>query len=490
MRKAYWFLLIRDIAKLVWSGLSWIAGRSVIQKCIRPFRPQFTRLANFSAPVRHFALNVVFGTAVAMVVVGFKDSNWVQDMEQNAMDWMISMNLGFLEISDLTPPFVYVDIDEETYRKWGEPLFIPRTFVAKIVESAAEGGARLILVDLDLTRPLGPGATDLEVFLGEYRDDMSGTQPHILLAASLEQKLTPEIDAAFSIRPSFLDPIVKDAQKLHWSSTLFVQDENLSIRNWRLFEIDCGEDGGIGLPSMQLAAVADIVDPVAGLESLTVQLRRLASDECLKENGLRNELVRQRPPPQLSLHNFELEPNQNGNISNRIVYSTAWRQSAGNSDAYIRFEGNTVPLVTTVPAWIIANGGSVSKELFRGRVVVLGGSHRHSNDLHLTPVGVMPGAYVIINSIVSLLTFGVVEAPPYWIAVATNLGLVILVSALLVMVRTAWVKVFFNILLVPALSWFAFKEGVWFGVAVPIISVQAFDTIYEIWDRNSPSRKP
>jgi CHASE2 domain-containing sensor protein len=51
------------------------------------------------------------------------------------------------------PHFVWLDIDDQTHRQWGEPLFTPRNRVQRLIDAAVKAEARLIIVDIDLSRP-------------------------------------------------------------------------------------------------------------------------------------------------------------------------------------------------------------------------------------------------------------------------------------------------------------------------------------------------
>ncbi|MBX9760867.1 MAG: CHASE2 domain-containing protein, partial [Beijerinckiaceae bacterium] len=68
--------------------------------------------------------------------------------------------------------------------------------------------------------------------------------------------------------------------------------------------------------------------------------------------------------------------------------------------------GRRTPLVRHIAAHTLigADGGvararSVADDVFAGRIVVIGSSHLDSFDTHMTPLGPMPGAFIVANTI-------------------------------------------------------------------------------------------
>ena len=55
-------------------------------------------------------------------------------------------------------PFVYLDVDEETYVRWGEPVLIPRDKLATLLRLAIEEKPKIVIVDVDLSWDPGTGA--------------------------------------------------------------------------------------------------------------------------------------------------------------------------------------------------------------------------------------------------------------------------------------------------------------------------------------------
>ena len=48
-------------------------------------------------------------------------------------------------------PVTLIEVDDETRTRWGDPVITPHEAIASLVKAAREGGARVIVLDLDLS---------------------------------------------------------------------------------------------------------------------------------------------------------------------------------------------------------------------------------------------------------------------------------------------------------------------------------------------------
>ena len=113
--------------------------------------------------------------------------------------------------------------------------------------------------------------------------------------------------------------------------------------------------------------------------------------------------------------------------------------------------------------------------LLTGAIVIIGASHRDSGDIHLTPVGQMPGSLVLANSITALQGLDQVQRPPFVLILLVDLLLILGVSWLFVVMSpfaATLVSSAVIALLVVPFSLLAFSQGVWLDFALPILAVQ------------------
>ncbi|MGH7257553.1 MAG: CHASE2 domain-containing protein, partial [Nitrospiraceae bacterium] len=152
--------------------------------------------------------------------------------------------------------FTFVDIDEAAYQRWGEPLGTPRDKLLQLVQFAVESRAKLVVVDIELTKRIGairdkngtaspggseaPASGDADRRLANYLEtyanqtdqsrmpDTATVRPtHILLVRTIGPRLMErDGDSTASAtfrqeRPSeFLEGIVSQSGTVHWASSL------------------------------------------------------------------------------------------------------------------------------------------------------------------------------------------------------------------------------------------------------------------------------
>ena len=102
---------------------------------------------NFSS--KRLMTNIFIGMLIAVVVHIWHSSAVISRIENTAMDFMIQWTQGIISSRDQTVPFVFVDIDETTYRQWGEPTTIPKTKLTNILKFVNSGSPTMVVVDID-----------------------------------------------------------------------------------------------------------------------------------------------------------------------------------------------------------------------------------------------------------------------------------------------------------------------------------------------------
>jgi CHASE2 domain-containing sensor protein len=114
----------------------------------------------------HFAVNLCVGIVIAILFHFIEHTRYGEDLINGAFDFIIRKEaLKSAQIRDdfnkkISDKILFVDIDQLTYSKWGSPLITPRDELARIIEAAYTGGARVIVLDIliegnDCLRPEG-----------------------------------------------------------------------------------------------------------------------------------------------------------------------------------------------------------------------------------------------------------------------------------------------------------------------------------------------
>ncbi|MEW8508454.1 MAG: CHASE2 domain-containing protein [Candidatus Thiodiazotropha sp.] len=434
----------------------------------------WTKLGHFQ---RHVMVNLVIGIVLALLLHYLHATPLISRAEDLAMDWMISMYRNTGPDDAMRVPFLFIDIDEYSYRAWGEPLVTPRDKLARLLDYAIEGRPALVLLDVDLSRRTENDQALLEILL-RYREKgpVNSALPPIILARTFRRPDPGSHDQLIEERQSFLDGIVSASPKLHWASTLFELESDRVIRRWRLFEPSCNGARGNVIPAIQLLASAITIDEVHGSERLGKAIAPFLPESC--EDGNRTLAT----PPIDKHDSFELGrlhvSLRQDRLSSRILYTIPWQPNTILSVGKGAFvDGRNVPLLVRLPAVKITDNKSeeLDSGLLKGRVVVIGGSFDDSRDHYLTPLGEMPGALVVINSINSLLGSGEVEAPSLWIKLIVEALLIVMMSYLFAKFPSFWGLLVSGTVVILALlpiSFLVFRYGLWLDFAIPLLAVQ------------------
>jgi CHASE2 domain-containing sensor protein len=434
-------------------------------------------------------VNVALGGAIALALHLAPESRWLVTKKDQAMDWMVRMHSGVSPHAYGGAPFLFLDIGEAAHRSWGEPAQIPRDRLRQLVEFGVEGGAAVVLVDVDLSRP-GSGDAELRSYLERFAtEDAPAT--HVVLARTFREPWPPDRGGYREERTGFLDPVVAAAPRLHWASTLFIRDSDRIIRRFRNFEPTCthGEPGVV--PAMQLLATALLLEGREGARQLEEAIRARRPPDC---GGLRaRSPARPASDAEIELGGTNVVLAADG-LSNRILYSLAWseadRRVAPIPD--IPFQGRRVPLLTRIPAQLVTDSRQpLATGIAAGRIVVIGATHLESGDAHLTPLGEMPGPLIVTNATYSLLQHGGLRPPPAPVLFASQLALILLVSVVFAPLSFYWAMALaapLAIAVMLPISFWLFRSGVWLDFAIPLGAVQIQAVVKKYMERYSELR--
>lgn len=424
---------------------------------------------------RHLLISLLIGLVIESVLhVLHHRLTVLQELEDMAVDGIMKLSWG-TALNRPATPFVLLDIDERTYRTWDEPFYIPRNHLLELIDFSVQGHAALVIVDVDLSQRGHDAEADqrLQDYLAHY-----GTldRPPLLLARAFRPPLPGQNGLYPMERRSFLEADSRIAQTplIQWGSTWFELDQDRLLRRWRLWQIACNDQSRpVVAPSLQLLALAFLSQPDANPQQVVSDLRKQL--QPLTPASCDQSITKTKPGTKVAIAEFGLNV-QTDNLAQRIFYELPWRLQAGQAYPLIEMTGNRVPLLSILSALPITDGNH--KPLFRdavaGRVVIIGGSFWESRDLHLTPVGQMPGSLVLINAIHSLQQHGEVAPPPLYYKLPIVAALIMLISLVFVRLNSFRAMLAAILLIMFALlplSYYWFKTGVWLDFSIPLCAV-------------------
>jgi CHASE2 domain-containing sensor protein len=472
-----WLILLPLLKKMV-NGLAWM---------LRPFHPLVAFINKLWQGLSPFNKNVVFGFLITLLLIGLHNGQWVSELEDLSVDWMMTLYRGDLVKED-TRPFVILDIDEESYQAWGEPFFTPRDKLLKLLDFAVQGEAKLIIVDLAIDKQpplagsLHPHDLALKYYLADYDNRYCSNSdcPTIVLTRTFRlpkgiKPFDPNTPKYYlAQRATFLDKVVMRSSHIYWGSTQYEREHDRLVRRWDLWIPTCTQSMSDVIPSMPLLAAALLVEgEKPGILPCSCRLRHhlnyfLPNCDHSPEKWT-TEALRYKPTEFVVSEDlvFDLQPTR---LSRRILYTIPWHISPGKTLPSVS-DGR--PLLTIMSANKVLNE-SVSDKALRDSITIIGGSYLAGRDWHDTPLGWMPGVLILVNSLHSLLQYGVLYPPSTWWILLFATILIMVTSWLLIHYGSLWGGLYsaFLILALIPVSFVLFKYGIWLSFAIPWAAVQ------------------
>jgi hypothetical protein len=424
-----------------------------------------------------FMSNVAIAVLIAVVVALFHQSHWLVRLENSAMDTMMEFNKGLPRMSDTSSPgslqFTFMDIDDASYQRWDEPFHVPRDKILDLVSTAAAASARLIVLDIDLSRE-GINTDDdlrLATYLEGYGEENSG--PPLILVRTFFGGNNKD-QQWLEIRPSFLDNF-ELSPFVHWGQPLFKATLwDGVIRHWHLVKYGCLNGNAVLVPATQLIATALLSGTDVVAKNGDVALNAVSLKNCSRRNELTEPMLQQVPD------NNESTTSAAAEFDQRLIYTIPWKGPA--------------PDLITVPAHIITESTrDLSGDLIENRVVIIGASFADSRDIHRTPIGEMPGALIIANAIKSLSYYGQLRKPPVFAQWFEKLSLIFIAAWLFSRFDSLIAVTVSGAILIIALvpiSFHLFKYGVWVDFAIPLFAMVIHRGVAEFRSYQITAQKP
>lgn len=464
-----------------------------------------------------FLTSFMVGLVILFLLKYFSIS---QQVENVAMDFMIGLFQGIITETNHLPPIILLDINEESYQKWEHPLFTPRDKLLTLIERVVESQPKIIIVDVDLSsRSLDPESdSKLLDFLKKYSTNCqsyltkdNNRCPQILLLQTLDYPIQEK--NPWRKRVSFLDEAVKASEKdVHWGWNFFVLENNC-VRQQQLWEAVCTAEGkGYIIPSFSLLTVALLKERSKSWEDLRLYLHQHL-DQFRPQNCYKSYSY----PTSVNPDTLWLGSNEDKrklslkSDEQRIIYKFPWKSETERPK--FRWQGQLVKLLNIIPAYGVIEWSSTPKffqKQLQGSIVIIGGSFRESRDIYMTPLGEMPGFFIIANMIYSLWQ-GDIKPLSHELTVLIEVVLIWITICLFTLVdkllskanlftknfisQLIMVVLFFALLSIPLLisflvgivSFYWFQQGVWLDFLFPLVAVM-FHHLGDVYIENLQSK--
>jgi CHASE2 domain-containing sensor protein len=329
----------------------------------------------------HFLINIIIGIFIAGVLYGVEATDWGEKIINNLFDPVITKEatgaarLAEQVSAEISPHIsnriVFIDIDHETYKRWGRPLLTPRKEIARIIEDAYRKGAGIIVLDILLEKPdcCNPdGDIRLRSVLQEMADKKSPTK--VLFASRIGN------DRNFK-KNLFDDLIDKTPNFFRASVNVSASPTDRMVRYWVPFEEINSTTGSSALWNISFLAAVLSEDKLAELSKLSGLIE---SGQFQKSFHLRLGNNKE----------IELTPDKEDLYRYRIRYFLIPKNTMSNHEG-----GNLFNSAFTID--------EADNIFFKDKIVIIGNSSPDAYDMHPTPIGNMAGMYIIGNALNTIL---------------------------------------------------------------------------------------
>ena len=294
---------------------------------------------------------------------------------------------------------VFIDIDHDTYMRWGEPLIFQRSKIADFIKVADKNEAKVVVLDILLDYPSFTPQDDAK--LRSVLEDMTRRK-------STSKIVFPVIlrDTDRTIKKNIFEDIIdKNPNFQRGVPYLSTSRTDKVIRYIRYYDVAHtakGERQVIwSVPVLAWALYNDAVGQLKNLETAIIN--------DLKASNTNHRYVIELPNKRrMDMTNSEL-------FSNRIRFALLPPGTLGG-------EGNLFT-ERILPDEL----DSLQKEM-RNKIVIIGTSSRDKEGWYPTPIGDMAGFYIMGNAINMMVSNWQARDAPIWVTICLQFLFIITAS--------------------------------------------------------------
>jgi hypothetical protein len=334
----------------------------------------------------------------------------------------------------LSNHIVFIDIDNDTYSGWGEPLFIPRNKIAHFLKLADKNKAKVVALDILFDYPSNNAGEDAE--LRRCLEDITKRKSAVKI-------IFPTIKGSTNnkIKKNIFDDVIDKNPNFYrgFPYASFSKSDRV-VRYIRYYNIAKRSDG------------KNVV--LWGVPTLSVAL---FTNDFSKLRALEPKILDDFEHQRTEKYSIELSNKALLEIANNELFSNRIRFALLPPGTFGR--GGNLFSERILPDEIEA----LQQEL-RDKIVIIGTSSPDKEGWYRTPVGDMAGIYIIGNAMNVLLgNWQVRDAPP-WVVFLVDLLVILFAGYLFVhchpSVARTIAMIFASVLLVPITYYFYVKYGI------------------------------
>lgn len=425
----------------------------------------------------HLLINCFVGIVIFVGSIIVEESTWGRknvNLQFDAFIWQEAYQIENQHDVRVSPDVIFFDIDDATYQKWGRPSLTPRDKVAQLMEFAYQGGARVIVSDINFEEFDYTPAQSLEAgelaLSGEQRDQrLRQVLTNIKHFGGDTKVILPAIFYADkTLRRNIFEDLIDDHVIFRAVPISEQDDYDAVTRYWLPFQ-ECvnkkGEQATLW-SSPLLAVLLAHGSEIDELKEKQETILQHCEEEhkpylmTLKESG-KTINVFTEPGSQYNRIRFLLLP-ENVLTSRGTLYAVNQRKTSSGPEVF----------TTTNPKFSL-----------KGKIVIIGNSSPDSHDTHMTPVGYMPGMYIqgnVINTLLQNNNISIIH--PAFRLLAEGI-LIVLASYIFLYFHSFTAQLLlscFLICLLPVLYYLFLQTGVFFDLAFPLAGIGVHELFAKI----------
>lgn len=389
-----------------------------------------------------FVVNICVGVIMAVLFQFLSQTHLMEKGLNRALDELIRKETGALLASSrkctqgekgseahcaavaskFSKKVAFIDIDHETYVRWGEPLVMPRSELARFIGLADRNGARVVVLDILLDYPSPKPGDDKA--LRKVLEEMTRRRSPLKIVFPA---MTSRIDG--TLKRNVFDDIISKNPNFHLAIPyVALSHADRVVRYLRYYEV-----------------VKDREGKERVLWATSVLSVALYTGDFDKLRNLEARILEDSRRKRYEAYGVTLSAGTVLDISNHELYSNRIRFSlipAGTLDS----QGN---LFTER---VLPDEVDALQEELRDKIVVVGTSSADKEGWYPTPVGDMPGMYIIGNGINMVMGGWQVRDAPRWLGICLQAMVILFAAFMLVNFRGRSIRIVTAVIIIGIVS--------------------------------------
>lgn len=442
---------------------------------------------------RHFLLNVFWGVVIAILLHFAHHTGMGQSILNNAYDSLVVKDFkkSFLETqNDGTGSFseriCLIAFDRNTYESSpSEGYWTPRILLGRAINKAVEQGARVVIVDFGVHRPI----PSLCVTKNLDHDSNNEFLKLIAQAAKTAKKTGAVIilphNGLSSITTQYGERyqqlLSKNRDVLKVGSVVAYQNPNdFKVRHLSFFELQGKKQQKVSFSMQVLAAIyMNFTKAEAEMFIKSTLLPKISSgDSIVDVNILKNNGTK-------TLFTMHRQDVHKECLSARYIYRLVPMDVArhlicgSNSDCSLEDPYVRNPNLMLTPYELLATVNDL--QLYKNKAVIIGSTYGELGDVHLTPLGKMSGIFLLANGLNMLLSDLQIHEPSLFFQLLMEAVIISVIALVFLHISPAMASlslIAMIFLVNTTLSLILFTEyGLFLNFWIPIIGVGFHENI-------------